>query len=328
MLAFQILSLGTRAAPDVIISKFLYELKWSIYCALIAILSLVAMFMVPALIIFAPVSLAAAASAHSLGTLHSMLRVIGLADGYRTDYLISEIIKTSFVRGMAFAIIFAIVALVLWAGYGYDYLAVLFSDYKAFFAAEELRFESGKLPAFIVGLGVFGLFTIAMEAVLAVPMAAAAYAIGPTDRTFNGFWGLGYRWMPILGAWLMMGLALLVFAGIGLDLLTEEFEIRSVLHLLASYVTGTPPDLESYPLRAPMIDSDGAEIVMILLIIFGCWLPPFLYAATCAIVFRERLALQEAEDEANRPTKEDHAARAKMRLGMARSLRQSRAREG
>ena len=37
-----------------------------------------------------------------------------------------------------------------------------------------------------------------LGALFAVPTAAAAYAIGPSDRVFSGFWGIGFNFWPIL----------------------------------------------------------------------------------------------------------------------------------
>ena len=279
---FKTLSLAIRAVPHLFVSKFLYEMKWGAVCGIIALFSLMAMFTVLSLVIFFPISLAVAQSATSLGTLHSMLGFIGHAKGHQTDYLMPEILKTSIVRGIGNGISFGITVGVLLIAYGSGYLSLLFQSPVEFGDLELERMRAGYIPATGVAVGVFAVLSLAMEAVLAVPMAAAAYAIGPSDRSFNGFWGIGFRFCTILLGWISFGLTLLFFGLISLDLLTEEFHLASVLHLLGCYVVGTAPDLVQYPINLPVFDSTGAKMAGVILFFFGAYLPSPLWAATCA----------------------------------------------
>lgn len=89
-------------------------MKWGFYCGLIVAFSIILMFSAPIMIIFLPIALGATQSATSLGKLHSLLYFIGISKVYSTEYLVPEIIKTSFVRGMGYTIVFAIVGWPCW----------------------------------------------------------------------------------------------------------------------------------------------------------------------------------------------------------------------
>ncbi|WP_166415924.1 hypothetical protein [Cochlodiniinecator piscidefendens] len=142
-----------------------------------------------------------------------------------------------------------------------------------------------------------------MEAFLAVPMAAAAYGIGPSDRDFNGFWGIGFQWQKILLTWITAALSILVFAIVSLDLLTEEFHASSVVHLIVSYTMGQAPDFVAHPINPPVFDTAGAQAIGVILMFFCVYLPSPFWVATCVVAFREALAVEEKERIRNLPTK-------------------------
>ncbi len=98
-------------------------------------------------------------------------------------------------------------------------------------------------------------------------------------------------------------MSILVFGIVGLDLLTEEFQVASIIHLIGCYLTGQAPDLVNYPLSMPVFDTVGAQIVGIILLFFGCYMPSPFWAATCAVSFREALAEEEASRVLNLPSK-------------------------
>lgn len=295
------ISLGFRAFPHLIISKLSYEFKWSAGIGVIAMFSILAMFTVPALVVLLPISYGALGAAMKLGTLHSMLEYIGLSKSYNTEFLIAEIIKITFVRAIIYLPVFIIVFGVLVSFYGQDYLMVAVTDQMAFYRVEYDGYALGHLPATMAALLLFALLSLIAEAILAVPTAAAAYGIGPSDHSFNGFWGMGYRWISVL----FCRIIYLVFvAGIGLVgfvMAVDGFEYSDALNIVLSFVNQTPLKPLPSTVDTPNLDGLAAKTMFILWIILGYFSAP-IWTATCALAFRERLAIEKRFEEANRPS--------------------------
>ncbi|MBU2981689.1 GrpB family protein [Lentibacter algarum] len=302
------LILAIQAFAHLFISKFCYEMKWGFAIGGIALLSAATIFISPMMIIILPLCVSVSNSAYTLGTQHSMLGYLGLAKGFTTEALLTEIIKTSFVRSIGYSVVFAIIAVVLLCSFSLEYLSGFLSNPPEFIKAEQALFMSGKLPAFVVGFLTFSACSLVYESIYAVPLAAAAYSISPNARGFNGFWGMGYRWKEVLFCRILYLLSVCLFALVLAAIFLSAKQVGIVTHYITSFATGAAPDFETYPVEALALTSLGAQLGFIAFMLFGVYLAsPFLHAVR-ALVFRdklrEHLQTEEAAYEAAKPTPE------------------------
>ena len=318
------LALAVMATPFMLWSKLFLEMKWNFICGVIVFVCIAGVFTTPLFLVFIPFALAAAHSATSLGSLHSMLVYVNLAKEFDTELLPEEILKTSIVRAAGYLVAIGVTGVLLLGLYGWDYLALSFQDYQGFVQVETSKIGSGQIPAFLVALISFKFLFLLMEAVFAVPMAAAAHGLGPSDRNFNGYWGIGFRWFQIYITWLFWGFVLLFLIGLVFEFLATEFELRSVFHLIGSFISGTPPDLVNYPIKEPVFSSNISRFAAAILLLASSYLPAPLWAASCAMAFREKLVLEKEEQIRLKPCPDELREKQEMKRRAAASLRSDR----
>ena len=119
--------LAIRATPHLIVSKFFFEFRLGFYGVLATFLAVLAAFTAPVMIIFVPLTIAFTNTANTLTNLHSLLGFIGVARRQRLEYLISEVIKISVMRGLSSLLASALVAFMLVGLYGPAHFADLFA---------------------------------------------------------------------------------------------------------------------------------------------------------------------------------------------------------
>ena len=162
-----------------------------------------------------------------------------------------------------------------------------------------------------------------LGALFAVP-TAAAYAIGPSDRVFSGFWGIGFNFWPILTSRLSYIGVLGGFALFTVIFFIPEVSLRSLIHLAQSAFTGQTPDLINYPISEPKFETRGAQIALMLWIVFnGYLLQPF-WLATAALSFRLALEQEEARDAADTPCPDTRRAQEDAERAKTVNLRKAR----
>ncbi|MCH9825175.1 MAG: hypothetical protein K0U50_07700, partial [Alphaproteobacteria bacterium] len=189
--------LAIRATPHLIVSKFFFEFRLGFYGVLATFLAVLAAFTAPVMIIFVPLTIAFTNTANTLTNLHSLLGFIGVARRQRLEYLISEVIKISVMRGLSSLLASALVVFMLVGLYGPAHLADLFAAPLEALARDMALFNEGRIPAVLAASLLYTPFFLVLGALFAVP-TAAAYAIGPSDRVFNGLWGIGFNFWSIL----------------------------------------------------------------------------------------------------------------------------------
>lgn len=312
--------LAIRAIPHLIISKFLLEIRYSIYGALVMALLLGLAVISPVFFVLVPLGAATMTTCFTLTNLHSLLGFIGTTKKLNPEYLRAEIIKMSLVRGVVYMLATVPAALILLALYGSAHLGLFFSAPLEFLRADLALFAEHRLPALFVASFVYVPFFFVVEVLFAVPMAGAAYSIGASDRTFNGFWGIGYNFWPILISRLTYLAGIAGFALFTIEFLIPEVSISALWHLAQSYLTGTAPDLAAHPLAEPELGTPAAQIATILLIVFSSYLSQPLWLATSVLSFRRKLEEDIAEETRSQPSPEEVAA--------ARAAEADRARVG
>lgn len=293
--------LAIRATPHLIVSKFFFEFRLGFYGVLATFLAVLAAFTAPVMIILVPLTIAFTNTANTLTNLHSLLGFIGVARRQRLEYLISEVIKISVMRGLSSLFASALVAFMLVGLYGPAHLADLFAAPLEALARDMALFNEGRIPAVLAASLLYTPFSLVLGALFAVPTAAAAYAIGHSDRVFNGLWGIGFNFWSILTSRLSYVGVLGGFALFTVIFFIPEVSLRSLIHLAQSAFTGQTPDLINYPISEPKFETPGAQIALMLWIVFnGYLLQPF-WLATAALSFRLALEQEEARDAADTP---------------------------
>lgn len=260
--------LAVRATPHLIVSKFFFEFRLGFYGVFATMAAVLAAFTAPVMIVFVPLTIAFTNTANTLTNMHSLLGFIGVARRQTLDYLVSEVIKISMMRGLASLLVSLLVALMLIALYGTAHFAGTFSAPLETLLRDISLLNEGRIPALIAASLLYTPFSLILGALFAVPTAGAAYAIGPSDRVFNGFWGIGFNFWPILASRLAyMGL-LGGFALLVVIFFIPEISLRSLVHIAQSALAGTKPDLLSYPISEPKFETMSSQIALLFWIVF------------------------------------------------------------
>lgn len=315
--------LAIRATPHLIVSKFFFEFRLGFYGVLATVLAVLAAFTAPVMIIIVPLTIAFTNTANTLTNLHSLLGFIGVARRQRLEYLISEVIKISVMCGLSSLLASALVACMLVGLYGPAHFADLFAAPLDALTRDMALFNEGRIPAVLAASLLYTPFFLVLGALFAVP-TAAAYAIGPSDRVFSGFWGIGFNFWPILTSRLSYIGVLGGFALFTVIFFIPEVSLRSLIHLAQSAFTGQTPDLINYPISEPKFETPGAQIALMLWIVFnGYLLQPF-WLATAALSFRLALEQEEARDAADTPCPDTRRAQEDAERAKTVNLRKAR----
>ena len=315
--------LAIRATPHLIVSKFFFEFRLGFYGVLATVLAILAAFTAPVMIIFVPLTIAFTNTANTLTNLHSLFGFIGVARRQKLEYLISEVIKISVMRGLSSLLASALVACMLVGLYGPAHFADLFAAPLDALTRDMALFNEGRIPAVLAASLLYTPFFLVLGALFAVP-TAAAYAIGPSDRVFSGFWGIGFNFWPILTSRLSYIGVLGGFALFTVIFFIPEVSLRSLIHLAQSAFTGQTPDLINYPISEPKFETRGAQIALMLWIVFnGYLLQPF-WLATAALSFRLALEQEEARDAVYTPCPDTRSAQEDTERAKTVNLRKAR----
>lgn len=292
MFFFQSLTLAIKAAPYLFFSKLFFEMKMYWFMILIPFTLVSVVLVEPLLaIVMLPISFAAIQTAITLGTFHSMLAYLGYPKEFQSSDLTLEVIKMCIVRSIGFFIAYGALSAILYSSFSIDEFFLFLKNSHQFREVEMTRWESGNLPTSFVVIFLFLSFTMLVEAILAVPMAAAAYGISPTTRSFNGFWGLGFYWHKILTAWILLCVLMALLWFIVFEFFSTNPSWTAVIHYALAAITDTEPDLARYPFDSEFT-SKGAGVATILLTIVTCLLPVPFWAATGTIAFERRLNIE------------------------------------
>ena len=316
--------LAIRATPHLIVSKFFFEFRLGFYGVLATVLAILAAFTAPVMIIFVPLTIAFTNTANTLTNLHSLLGFIGVARRQKLEYLISEVIKISVMRGLSSLLASALVACMLVGLYGPAHFADLFAAPLDALTRDMALFNEGRIPAVLAASLLYTPFFLVLGALFAVPTAAAAYAIGPSDRVFNGFWGIEFNFWPILTSRLSLLGVLGGFALFVVIFFIPEVSLRSLIHLAQSAFTGQTPDLINYPISEPKFETRGAQIAFMLWIVFSSYLLQPFWLATAALSFRLALEQEEARDAVDTPCPDTRRAQEDAERAKTVDLRKAR----
>ena len=320
--------LAIRAIPHLIVSKFVLEIRYSIYGSLAMLLALGAVVLSPMFVVFLPLSAAFMTTCFTLTNLHSMLGFIGSTGKLNQEYLRAEMLKMSMVRGAFYMLASLPVVLILLAIYGLEHFTLFFTSPWQFLRADLTMMLDHRIPSILLASFIYVPFFFVVEVLFAVPMAGAAYSIGETDRSFNGFWGIGYNFWPILVSRLTYIALVTCFTALVIEVLIPEVSLASLWHFAQSYLTGTAPDSLAYPLAEPALDSPASQLAALVLIVFSGYLSQPLWLATSVLSFRRKLEEETEAKALARPSPEDVAAARAAEAARARvstvSLRKAR----
>lgn len=300
--------LAIRASPHLIVSKFMLEMRYSLYGSLAMLLALAAVFLSPVFVVALPLGAAVMTTCFTLTNLHSMLGFIGKTGKLDPEYLRAEIIKMSMVRGAFYMLAALPAGLILLAVYGLEHFTVFFSAPVEFLRRDLALLTQHQIPSLVLASVVYVPFFFVVEVLFAVPMAGAAYSIGETDRSFNGVWGIGYNFWPILISRLAYIGLVTAFTALVIEFLIPQVSLASLWHVTRSYLTGIPADLATHPLAGPAPGSRAWQVAALILIVLSGYLSQPLWLATSVLSFRRKLAEEIALKARAQPGTEGLAA--------------------
>jgi hypothetical protein len=300
--------------PHLFMSKFLYEFKWNFIAAIVAFASIMLMFTIPPMIIFAPLAYAFSSGAYALGTLHSMLLFMGIGSSHCEKAMLPEVLKVGMIQSAGVIVIWVVVYGVVTTGFDAEYLSLFWTDTAAFMSQEEARLYAGQWP--VIGLVLVLLFTMhaVWGALVGVVMAAAGYGLGPKQESFNGFWGFGYRWLTILLT--QLGWNIIATGGVLIVVIAMSPEIPwdTVQHVFNAFVFGQELNMDAHPWALPVWDSTGQKLLGVFLLVIWNRFPEAIRAASNCKAFYERLQIHQQAKLDAMPTAaekqaiyEDHA---------------------
>lgn len=277
-----------------------------------------------AMVLLIPVAMVAPQMAYKLGTLHSMLMFMGLTREFDNEGMTAEVIKTSFMQIPSYMVMIAIIGAVVYAMFGSDYLMLAISNPQAFWDAEATLLGTAQMSALGVALILFTVMLPLINSIYAVPMAAAAYGLDPRLASFNGFWGVGYRWKMIFFTTFIWNVVSLILLWVVIDMATVGSLIDIVREVNADRLNGTLPWVNA-PL-VQMHEPMPTQVVFAFLGLsfFQLVLGANLLAACSGMAFREMLVADERQRAQNAPSAEDKVLMEREKSSEVKNLRQNR----
>lgn len=332
---FRSFVIAVMATPSIVIDKFFYEAKTEIKASLgaLAILFFGSVMLTANLsfgtrllliFVFLPIAITLPSSAGKLSGLHSMLSFMGLTRDFAGEHMSDEVLKITFAQVPGYMALIAIIGSVVFLIFGVDHVLMLHNDFEAFVAAESALLKSGFISASLTSFILFILLNPLVDAIYAVPTAAAAYGLDPRKRSYNGIWGTGFRAGTIFATMFAWNSLFICFAFFAVDLATVGSLSERIQQVnLANFSsTFADPSVSFFEWHDPR--PAGTVLVFALLFIFQFVLRSNLLAACSGMAFRERLLLEEQQEADAAPSTADRLAWQQQRTLDIEGLRQKR----
>ncbi|WP_284378859.1 hypothetical protein [Amylibacter marinus] len=273
--------------------------------------------------------------AYRIASFHSMLKFMNMASRFDKDAVTSENLKSTFTQVPLYMALTGLICGVLFWIYGADYMRVFFSDPRQFWDIEMERLLELKVPAFVVALGGYVLLSPVIQAVLAVPTAAAAYGADPVNRSFGGFWGVGHRAVTILLSnliWKGILFALIWCVvnhqtqGAAAEILGKIYSETVEVGDIDPIAAGLKQEIESFvaELQREMAATESDDILFACIALVHWIVGGHLFAAGACMAFREHLVWVDQQIAKNIPSAQELEQKAQKLSHNARKLWQSR----
>ena len=189
--------IAVMATPSIIADKFFYEAKTEVKASIAAfVIFVLGSIMLTAdisfatslllVLVFLPIAINLPSAADKLSGLHSMLSFMRLTRDFSGEHMSSEVLKITFAQVPGYMVLIAIIGTVVFLVYGVDHVSLMHSDFEGFIEAESALLKSGLLSASLISVILFILLNPIVDAIYAVPTAAAAYGLDPRKRFYNG----------------------------------------------------------------------------------------------------------------------------------------------
>lgn len=327
--------IAVMATPSIIADKFFYEAKTEVKASIAAfVIFVLGSVMLTAdisfatslllVLVFLPIAINLPSAAGKLSGLHSMLSFMRLTRDFSGEHMSSEVLKITFAQVPGYMVLIAIIGTVVFLVYGVDHVSLMHSDFEGFIEAESALLKSGLLSASLISVILFVLLNPIVDAVYAVPTAAAAYGLDPRKRSYNGIWGTGFRAGIIFITMLTWNLLFICFAFLAIDMATvgSLFERVQQVNLTNLIGTFSDPSESFFEWHDPRPIS--SVVAFALLFVFQFVLRSNLLAACSGMAFRERLALEEQHEADAAPTFAEKLVEQQQHTHAIENLRQRR----
>lgn len=327
--------IAVMATPSIIADKFFYEAKTEVKASIAAfVIFVLGSVMLTAdisfatslllVLVFLPIAITLPSAAGKLSGLHSMLSFMRLTRDFSGEHMSSEVLKITFAQVPGYMVLIAIIGILVFLVYGVDHVSLMHSDFEGFIEAESALLKSGLLSASLISVILFILLNPIVDAVYAVPTAAAAYGLDPRKRSYNGIWGTGFRAGIIFITMLTWNLLFICFAFLAIDMATvgSLFERVQQVNLTNLIGTFSDPSESFFEWHDPRPIS--SVVAFALLFVFQFVLRSNLLAACSGMAFRERLALEEQQEADAAPTLAEKLVEQRQHTYAIENLRQRR----
>lgn len=302
--------LGLTGFPFVAIIRFFYEVVFGIATAIIGgVIILLATAIPPlALVLIAPFSIYMCAI--MIGALRPILTMAQYPSEFSFGLMMQQIVPMVLLRLAGYLLLILLVAGGLVLGFGLEYIVSVLER-----VGDEALITPADEQFFVVGFAAFYLGMFLVEAVLAVPTAASAYAAGEEGAHMPGTFGLGYRWPMIFVLFVVWEVMLFALLGLVIAALSDGISTEALRGFFASYFNYRADEF------AP---SNISPVAFITCFVAYYYLRISFWAATCGAAFREKMLADGNVAVQARPDPIAVAQKQEERITDIRALRQQR----